>query len=63
MDQLIQIKATGPPAELAAKIGISERSIFEYLNLMREMGAPIKFSHMKKSYYYVHDGYFQIGFQ
>lgn len=63
MDQLIQIKATGPPAELAAKIGISERSIFDYLNLMREMGAPIKFSHLKKSYYYVYNGCFQIGFQ
>ena len=62
MDHLILTKATGRPSELASKIGISERSIYDYLKLMREMGAPIKFSHSRKSYYYQPSGHFLIGF-
>jgi predicted DNA-binding transcriptional regulator YafY len=62
LDQLIQLELTGRPTELAGKIGISERSIYDYLKLMRQMGAPIKFSHERRSYYYEPAGRFLIGF-
>lgn len=63
LDHCIRYKATGGPVELAHKIGISERTLYDYLRLMREMGAPIKFSSHRKSYYYLHDGQFLVGFQ
>src|SRR5690242_16445222 len=36
IDHLIRIKGTGSPATLAKRIGISERSIYGYLNLMKD---------------------------
>ena len=62
IDHLIRIKATGTPTELASKLGISERSVYEYLNLMKELGAPIKFNSYRQSYYYDEDGGFNISF-
>lgn len=56
IDHLIRIKGTGAPSELAARINISERSIYLYLNLMRDMGAPIKFDHYRQTYYYEQEG-------
>jgi len=40
IDHLIRIKGTGTPSELAEKIGMSERSMYEYIRLMKEFGAP-----------------------
>ncbi|KAA2239729.1 HTH domain-containing protein [Chitinophaga agrisoli] len=62
IDYLIQIKGTGTPAQLAQKLGMSKRSIFDYLNLMKEFGAPIKFCNFRQSYYYDEDGSFKITF-
>jgi len=63
LDHCIRYKATGSPVELAQKIGISERTLYDYLRLMKQMGAPIKFSNLRKSYYYLHEGQFLVGFQ
>lgn len=63
IDHLIQTKATGTPSNLADKIGISERCVYKYLNLMKDFGAPIKFSNARQSYYYDEDGYFKISFR
>ena len=62
LDQLIRIKGTGSPTELAQRIGISERSVYEYLKLMKGLGAPIKYSREKKSYSYTYEGNFRIEF-
>lgn len=56
IDHLIRIKGTGSPAQLAKRIGISERSIYGYLNLMKDLGAPIRFCHYRESYYYDEEG-------
>ncbi len=37
LDQLIRLKATGTPKELAKKIGVSESALYEYINEMKEM--------------------------
>lgn len=63
IDHLIRIKATGTPSSLAGKIGISERCLYKYLNLMKDFGAPIKFSNSRQSYYYDEAGYFKISFR
>jgi len=62
IDQLIRIKGTGTPAELADKIGISERSTYEYIRLMKDFGAPVLYSRERKSYYYQEEGRFLISF-
>ena len=62
IDQLIRIKGTGTPSELAGKIGISERSTYEYIRLMKDFGAPVLYSRQRKSYYYRQDGRFLISF-
>lgn len=63
IDRLIRIKGTGTPAELAARLKMSERNIYQYLNLMRDLGAPIKFDPYRETYYYSEDGQFIICFQ
>lgn len=62
IDYLIRIKGTGTPVQLAEKLGISERTVYEYLNLMKEFGAPIKFDPYRESYFYEIDGHFMVSF-
>jgi hypothetical protein len=49
LDQLIRSKGTGAPPDFARKMGISERSLYEYLKVLKELGAPIKFSRQDHS--------------
>jgi predicted DNA-binding transcriptional regulator YafY len=62
LDYLIHLKATGKPADCACKIGISERSLYDYLKILKEMGAPIKFSRNRGTYYYMENGRFRVSF-
>ena len=62
LDYLIHLKSTGTPADCANKIGISERSLYDYLKILKEMGAPIKFSRNRGTYYYNEEGRFRISF-
>ena len=62
LDQLIRLKATGKPADLAKRLGISERSVYELLNEMRHLGAQIEFNAGLNSYCYVQNVRFQYGF-
>ena len=63
MDWHIKRKATGNPKEFARRLGISERSLYEYLNLMKELGAPINYCYIRQSYYYECEGNLIIRFQ
>jgi hypothetical protein len=63
MDLLIRLKATGSPSEFAHKIGISQRMIFEYLSIMKSEGAFIEYSEISRTYYYLYEGTFIIGYQ
>ncbi len=62
LDQFIRQKGTGSPPEFARKMGISERSLYEYLKVLKDLGAPIKWSRQDQSYYYSIDGQFYISF-
>ena len=62
LDYLIHEQQTGSPANLGQKIGVSERSIFDYLKLMKELGAPIIYSRLRSSYIYRVEGRFNIRF-
>jgi biotin operon repressor len=63
LDRLIRTKATGRPDQLAIKLGMSKRSVFDYINLMKQNGAPIKFCPYRQSYYYDEEGFFKISFR
>jgi predicted DNA-binding transcriptional regulator YafY len=62
IDRLIQRKATGTSEQLAEKLGVSKRTIIEFINVIKEIGAPIYFCKIKKSYCYKDDGHFNISF-
>jgi predicted DNA-binding transcriptional regulator YafY len=62
LDHLIAHKSTGTPADCAQKIGISERSLFDYLKILKDMGAPVRFSRGRRTYYYSEGGRFHISF-
>ena len=51
--ELISLQSTGIPCKLAEKLGLSERSVYNYLSYMKKnMNAPIKYSPQKQTYYY-----------
>jgi len=62
LDQLIRMKATGSPNVLAKRLGVSRRSLFYIINIMKSMDAPIKFCNQQQSYYYEYDCKLAIGF-
>ena len=57
IDYLIRTKTTGCPKELAVKLKLSERMVYEYINTLRkDFSAPIKYSRVQQTYYYEFDG-------
>lgn len=52
LDYLIRSKKTGNIAELAEKLGVSERTMFYYIAEFKELGAPVFWSESDKSYLY-----------
>jgi biotin operon repressor len=63
LHRLISKKATGSPAELAKKLDLSERAVFGYIRMMRELGGPIAFCPLRRTYYYERDVQFYFGFR
>lgn len=62
LDHLIRIKGTGTPEQLAGKLKISRRSLYNHIRLLKEHGAPIMFCRKRGSYYYTEDGRFYFCF-
>ncbi len=63
LDYLIKSKSTGTPKELAEKLGISERWLYELLNeLKHDFDCPIKYSRRRRSYVYTYSGSLVIEF-
>ncbi|QHS61891.1 HTH domain-containing protein [Chitinophaga agri] len=62
IDLLIRMKGTGTAAELAERLGISRAQVYEYINLMKGLGAPIKYCKYRQSYFYNEEGKFYTCF-
>ena len=62
MDELIARRATGNPAVMAVRLNFSQTTLFAYLSIMRDLGAPIKYNKYKQTYYYEEEGNFVLGF-
>ena len=63
MHALIRRKATGTPDAFADKMGISRSSLMRALCEMKNMGAPIDYDSIRKSYYYSDEVEFHPGFK
>ena len=61
LDQLIRQRRTGSARKIAEHLGIHERTVFEELDLMRAMGADIRWCPLRRSYYYASTGRFRFG--
>ncbi|MCB9275530.1 MAG: helix-turn-helix domain-containing protein [Lewinellaceae bacterium] len=55
LDQLIRLKATGTPQELANKFSISERTIYNLLEILKSFGAQIEYCRRRQSFYYANE--------
>ena len=52
MYRLIRKESTGSRAELAGRMRVSERTVSNYLEELRLMGADIRFSKTRNTYYF-----------
>ncbi len=51
--KLLLAETAGAPKDLAKRLEVSERSIYNYISYMKtELNAPIEYDTLKKSYYY-----------
>lgn len=56
---LIEKERTGSPGEAAVKLGVSERTIYSYIKMLKsELNAPIEFNQTRKTYQYKNRGKF-----
>jgi predicted DNA-binding transcriptional regulator YafY len=62
IDYLVQRKATGNARYLANKLEVSERTVKEFIAIMKEYGAPIYYDRVRNSYCYAQEGSFNINF-
>ena len=53
--KLIQQQHTGTPAEFANKLHISERQLYNILERLKEIDAPLLYNRKTNTYYYQHD--------
>ncbi len=61
LDQLIRLRATGAPAMLAQRFEVSERTIYNLLNHLKDMGAPVQYCRDRQSYIYPDGSTFRFG--
>ncbi|MFY0591388.1 hypothetical protein [Roseivirga sp.] len=62
LHDLIRRQATGSAKQCAQRLNISERQLYNTLELMKELGAPIYFDSAAQSYCYEHEVNWNIGF-
>jgi len=62
IDQMIRLKNTGTPEELAKKLGISESTLYVCLDIMKGRGANIEYDKYAKTYFYLSEGEFDFHF-
>ncbi|SEB94743.1 HTH domain-containing protein [Tenacibaculum sp. MAR_2009_124] len=62
VDRLIKLKSTGTADDLSRRLCVSRRSVYNILELMKSMGAPIEYCQITKTYYYSYQCDFVLGF-
>ncbi len=62
IDQLIRLRATGNPKQLAERFEVSESSIYRMIETIKDLGAPVEYSISSQSYVYTWEVNFLFGF-
>ncbi len=62
VDQLIRMKATGRPKQLAQRLNVSEATVFRIIDTMKALNAPIYYDLSRQSYSYSEATRFKCGF-
>lgn len=62
LHELIRRKSTGTPPCLARRLDVSLRTTFDYINILRSLGADIHYCKTRESYYYSEEGTFYFKF-
>ncbi|MEM1336457.1 MAG: HTH domain-containing protein [Bacteroidota bacterium] len=62
VDQLIRLKATGRPKQLAQRLKVSEATVFRIIETMKALDAPIYYDLSRQSYSYSEATRFKCGF-
>ena len=60
LDQLIRLKATGTPYELAKRLDLSEREVYRIIAELRSKDIRIAYSKQKRSYYYENETFLRF---
>lgn len=60
LDSLLRTYYRGTADELANRLGVSRRTIFEYFDILKSHGAEIKYDRYSKSYHYLNAFLFKI---
>lgn len=63
LDYLIRSRSTGSPRKLAQRLDMSERNLYQFLEVMKDLGAPICYCKTYKTYYYEVSGSFSFRFK
>ncbi len=60
----INLKQTGTPKELAQKLGVSERMIYVYIDIIKnDFKAPVGYDKQLKTYYFKEEGVLNLNWQ
>lgn len=62
LDSLIRNERTGTAEEFAHQLGISERTLQNHLQQLREIGIDVIYDHYKRTYKYNQKGRLSFGF-
>jgi hypothetical protein len=62
LNLLILSRKTGRPSVCADNVGVSERTLFSYLRILKDLGVPIKYSRKEQTFYYSEKGELIISF-
>ena len=52
LDALIRKRATGTPEDLARRMGVSQATVYRWLQELKEFGLPVKYCRKRKTYLY-----------
>jgi transcriptional antiterminator len=62
--ELVKQKKTGKPKEIAKKLGVSERQVYTYLEILKtEFNAPIKYCKKEETYFFNEEGELTLAWQ
>jgi len=61
MNRLIKTEHTGKPEEFARQLGVCQSHLFNLIDDLKIMGAPIRYSRTRQTYFYAKD--FEIKLQ